>query len=191
MRNPNHAITKACVKSILAHADAFEWSLQGLGMLRLYLEPQTRLHVWSAAAAVKEVSEVHTHPWHFRSVIVAGVLYNQRYTTHPDGVPYLRQELLCGPGGRLKGNPQPILLQAEPIERYTAGECYAQSADVRHKSTPEDGTVTIIERAPAGDPDHAEVFWRAGTEWVSAEPRPATPEEVRNITRNALCKWFQ
>lgn len=191
MRNPTNAITKAVVKAILERADTFEWSLQGLGMLRLYLASDIRLHVWSSRHAVEEVSLIHTHPWHFTSTIVAGKLRNVRYETHPDGQRFMRQALLCGSGGGLMGEPEAVKLRVAVDERYAEGDVYSQAAADRHASFPEDGTVTIIRRTNTDDPDHALVFWPFGRDWVSAEPRLATPTEVREITCNALSRWFQ
>lgn len=190
MRNPQHPILKASIKALLRCATEYEWSLQGLGMLRLYLEPDIRLHVWSREHAVEDVSVIHTHPWHFTSTIIAGELRNIRYATHPDGQRFMQQLLQCGPGGCLKSQPEMVKLRVDVDESFSEGETYSQAATVRHASFPEDGTVTIIKRAPTGDPDHALVFWPFGRDWVSAEPRRATPDEVDQITRNALARWF-
>jgi hypothetical protein len=57
-----------------------------------------------------------------------------------------------------------------------------------HETDAEDGTVTIIRKTPTGD-DSARVFWKVGTTWGSAEPRPATPDEVRLVSERALHRW--
>jgi hypothetical protein len=49
-------ITKALVKNILEKATSYKWSLQGFGMLRLYLSKDVRMHVWHPDFAVKKVS---------------------------------------------------------------------------------------------------------------------------------------
>lgn len=51
-------------------------------------------------------------------------------------------------------------------------------------------TVTVMKKDPTGD-ESARVFWPEGSEWVSAEPRRATAEEVRAITQHALQRWFR
>lgn len=58
-----------------------------------------------------------------------------------------------------------------------------------HETDAQDGTVTLMQKTPTGD-DSARVFWEIGTGWGSAEPRKATPEEVLDITQNALKLWF-
>lgn len=191
----NHAITKAAVKSILQNWQAYgdAWSLQGFGMLRLYLSDDVRLHVWNSIFAVPGVSRVHDHPWHFESLIVAGRLVNGIYVLDDEmGDDYLCQTLRCGPGGGPTNvvPPEPVKLRLQSIKAYEQGEIYAQRADEIHVSAPEDGTVTIIERDFLADPDHARVFWPADGQWVSAEPRPATHGEVKQIVEHSLAAWF-
>jgi hypothetical protein len=187
------ALIKPLVAAILAKAQAYRWTLQGLGMLRLYLSENQRLHVWSRAHAAPGVSELHDHPWHFRSRIVAGRLMNQRYTATPSaGGGHWCQTLKCGAGGCLASAPPVrVELEGDPLEDYGEGEEYHQGHNEIHQSMPEDGTVTIIARHFRTDRDHARVFWPVGSEWGSAEPRDATPEEVRSITTNALRRWFE
>lgn len=182
---------KLPIKAILENPLGHVWSLQGLGMLRLYLSKEVRLHVWSDHARVDEVSELHDHPWSFMSWIIAGKLKNTRFTKCDGGGDrYMCQSLLCGTGGGLKGGPVPMQLSASRIEHYMEGDAYFQDAPEIHRSEPEDGTVTIIERRFSDDVDHARVFWEEGKPWVSAEPRVATDSEVLHITRNALQRWF-
>ena len=60
------------VKTILEasrHGGISGWSLQGLGMFRLYLSHEKRLHVWDARFRTSDVSVIHTHPWHFTSEV--------------------------------------------------------------------------------------------------------------------------
>lgn len=78
MPNTLDPFTKPLVKAILTNANSYSWSIQGLGMLRLYLAKDRRLHVWTDLR-VENVSDTHTHPWHFDSQIVAGVMRNQRF----------------------------------------------------------------------------------------------------------------
>jgi hypothetical protein len=58
------------------------------------------------------------------------------------------------------------------------------------RAPPNPGTVTIVERRFKADTEHAFVFYPRNEKWVSAEPRPATPEEVITITQIALRRWF-
>lgn len=188
-------INKALVRKILEHPFGFEWSLQGFGMLRLYLEPEIRLHVWDSRFTVESVSQTHTHPWNFHSTVVAGVVRNTRYhevdshkATGARTKALRRQTILCGVGGGLEGDPEDVELWAEPVEVYGAGHSYTQRAHEIHVSEPYDGTVTIIRREFLDDQDHAYVYFDG--DWVSAEPRPASNLEVAQITEYALKRWF-
>jgi len=184
-------MNKLLVKAILQKAQSFNWSLQGFGMLRLYLSQEVRLHVWDSRYAVPGVSVIHTHPWDFLSQVVAGkvgnILFNESETK---GMPFHKQVIQCGPGGGLCGMPTDVLLHPAYEELYIEGQSYTQNAQEIHASRPADGTVTILTRTFREDTEHAAVYWPAGTEWGSAEPRPATPEEVAAITGNALSRWF-
>jgi hypothetical protein len=197
---------KTLAEAILRHADAFEWSIQGLGMLRTYIDAEKtlRLHVWSREHAVPGVSQMHTHPWHMKSHVLAGVVMQYRYTlegteaevpdrevTYRMGL-YNRQSLKCGVGGHLEEAPDKVWLRQGDFEQYNAGEAYTQRADEIHVSNPLSGTVTLLDRkVPEGaNPDLAYVFWPANEEWVSAEPRPATDEERDEIIGVALETWF-
>lgn len=194
--------TRALVQKILEKPLLFEgWTIQGLGMLRLYLDAahKTRLHVWTTAHAAKiKASELHTHPWDFDSQVVAGVVHNTRYfelsEEEAEGVSnaalWQRQKIRCGEGGGLVGAPERVFLADSP-ETFKAGECYSQKASEIHKSNPEDGTVTIIERIFGADTEHAYVYFPVDEEWITAEPRPATDEEILTICGNALDRWFR
>lgn len=182
--------TKQLVKSILVHASAYAWSLQGLGMLRLYLSTEDRLHVWDTRHAIPNVSAIHDHPWGFESHVVAGRIRNYRYIREAEGDEYKSAILQCGPGGCVKSQPKIVRLRRAEMEEWLPGEAYWQKHDEIHESQPERGTVTIVRRTFREDTEHATVFWPAKEEWVSAEPRPATPEEVAAITGFALRTWF-
>jgi hypothetical protein len=183
-------LTKQLVKTILENAGAFKWSLQGLGMLRLYLSTEVRLHIWDSRYAVPNVSTMHDHPWSFDSLIVAGWVNQYRYTLDLHGEDFLFSVLQCGPGGCAKTQPTAVRLRKGRCESYQEGQTYRQRHDEIHQSIPEDGTVTLVTRTFREDTEHARVFWPNGTAWVSAEPRPATPAEVQEITGHALNRWF-
>jgi len=173
-----------------------DWSIQGLGMLRLYLDEQhvERLHVWSDMARYDQVSELHTHPWDMLSVIVAGHIRQERFVAFERRMgqksSHMRQMIQCGEGGGPIGIPDDVLLREMPSEDYAEGDQYVQYWWEIHRTRPADGSVTIITRQFTDDPDHAYVFWPIGQEWVTAEPRLATKDEILRITNNALVKWF-
>jgi hypothetical protein len=198
----SHGLIKATVGTILANASQYEWTLQGLGMLRIYLgDKDLRLHVWDDRFAFPAVSEMHTHPWDFESYVVAGIVENYRFKSvakvppHKDNLQsaeaFMRQSIFCGVGGGLtEEDPEKVWLVKQPRELYRESDIYTQKANEIHVSVPRRGTVTIVRRHFLEDEDHAYVFWPHGEEWVSAEPREATPNEVESIARNALATWF-
>jgi hypothetical protein len=178
------------VKTILENANTYKWSLQGMGMLRLHLPGDLRIHVWDQRYAVPDVSMVHDHlQWGLESQIISGCLTNYRYVPATDGEQYFYATLKAGYGCYFKHDPVPIRLRALPGEHYSAGQSYAQAPSEIHRSDPENGTVTLMQKQPSDDPESARVFWLAGEKWVSAEPREATVEEVHDIVGYALANW--
>jgi hypothetical protein len=189
------SVVKSLVKKILESPTDHEWTLQGLGMLRLYLDDERRLHVWDSRYAVENVSQMHTHPWNFKSHVVAGELHNTRFVV-VDSEPapttakeFNKQTIFCGVGGGLVDSPRKVHLDVYSQEFYSERESYDELAHEIHISQPVDGTVTIVKREFLEDADHALVFWETG-EWVSAEPRPATEKEILDITSYSLNRWF-
>lgn len=207
--------TREAVRVLLENAGSLgydAWTLQGFGMLRLYLsrDKSMRLHVWDDRYAVPHVSEMHDHPWDFDSVVVTGEVRNHRFRqmipnekTEPllafdyfrreQGLEmFRRQTIRCGEGGCEVGGLEDVVLRREPEEIVRAGRSYRQAANEIHVSRPLRGSVTIVKRTvpEGGDPDFAHVFIEPGQPWVSAEPRLATPEEIAAITGTALLTWF-
>ncbi len=182
---------KRFIRSILERPLAFEgWSLQGFGMLRLYLTKEVRLHVWDSRFMVPNVSLMHTHPWDFTSYVVAGSIENWRMEQDEMGWHYLYSTIQCGPGGGIRSEPASINLVRDTTEVIREGSEYHQAAEEIHESHPLDGTVTVVERVFKADTEHAKVFWAAHTHWVSAEPRKASEQEVESICHRSLAAWF-
>lgn len=182
--------TKDVVRGILHNAVEYEWTLQGFGMLRLYLPNDVRMHVWSHRHVVKDVTLIHTHPWAFKSTVIAGAMYNIRYLRDASLRTHYEQQIRCGEGGGLRGEPNLIGLRELRPEFYHDGDSYEQSSEEIHASYPMTGTVTVIHRTFNDDPDHSYVFWQNGSRFVSAEPRIASDIEVREITQQSLRRWF-
>jgi len=183
--------TKTFVRYILENALAFTWTLQGFGMLRTYIGHSHRLHIWDSRYSVPNVSDIHTHPWNFDSTVVAGRMINLRYERRNDNSnSHMEQIIKCGEGGGLCGVPKREYLVCSGSESLSEGESYHQEAHEIHRSIPESGTVTLVKRTVKSDPDHASVFWPLGQSWVSAEPRPATAEEITDICGFARSRWF-
>jgi hypothetical protein len=200
------------VKGILENADRFDWSIQGFGMLRMYLSKEVRLHIWNPAFVVPNVSTIHDHPWDFESEVICGTIWNQRYTVfrrgedgrmRHDPLSPLQEsydpmedtdlcvQIRCGTGGGIDkacnaGKPEPRTLTPWRLQTYGAGTSYDQMAADVHETRAQGGTVTIVTRKFKEDTEHARVFFPRGTEWVSAEPRRATPSERASFVLPAL-----
>jgi hypothetical protein len=202
MESLSYTALRLMAKAILQQANAYKWSLQGLGMFRLYLSSELRMHVWDPGFAFPGASPMHTHPWDFNSCVVAGELTQTRFTqvgmdalgeTRYGTAPYRRSLLLCGEGGCQMEEPSLIYLQEHRQESYGPGSWYSQRAEEIHWSRPEVGTVTLVFRTFREDlnRDHAYVFWPEGEEWGSAEPREAKHDEVQRMALTSLEKWFR
>lgn len=187
----DYLVTKELVKKILENASAYSWSLQGLGMLRLYLSDDLRMHVWHHDFRFPKASTMHNHPWDFRSLIVAGELKQMRYVKDKGGDWFNTATIRCGEGGAIVSESKRIKLAGCAMERYGEGQTYSELAEEIHESFPTNGTVTLVRRIFKQDKDHAQVFWPVGHVWGSAEPRAATADKVQQITSYALQRWFQ
>lgn len=174
---------------ILRHATRFEWSLQGLGMLRLYIEPNLRLHVWDNRHRFPGATPIHDQ-WGLMSTVLSGELHNQRYTeTRSTGSPYKKMKIKAGMSCEKMEEPTIVFLRGYEPERYRVGESYSQYPSEIHETIPRNGTVTIMNKTPTADPEAATVFWPADGMLGSAEPRPASFREICSITEYALSVW--
>lgn len=175
---------------IIRNARKFEWSLQGMGMLRLYLTDNIRLHVWDSRYRRPGVSMIHDHlQWSLHSTIIAGRLTNRRYNFDPVGLTHRFAVLKPGYGCYFLEEPKLAGLIPREPEFYSPGDYYSQRPDEVHETDAVDGTVTLMVKSPTGN-ESARVFWPADSEWGSAEPRTATADEVREITSHSLARWF-
>lgn len=196
------SVLKIFAGAILECPKNFDWSVQGLGMMRLYLDPNHiyRLHIWDSSLKVPGVSALHTHPWDLESTVVAGVYKQHRYI---ETVKHLAHEwqrpleynkvgIKCGAGACLLAKPTKVLLSEQALETLYEDGVYTQRAEEIHLSVPEDGTVTLVKKtmAPGGNPDNAYVYWPGRGNWVSAEPRKATLDEIETICQRSLERWF-
>lgn len=197
---PHIAAMRLFVKKILEKPLDHEWTVQGLGMYRMYLSDEVRLHIWLPEARTPNVSDIHNHPWGFGSTVIVGAMHNHRYwrfhhwrNLPEDADTFVANEskIECGSGGGLIGEPSQVRLWRRPIEHYPEGKTYYQDADEIHSSHPEPATVTLCVRTFGTDPDHAHVYWPAGESWVSAEPRPATNGEVWRMADEVHYRRFE
>lgn len=187
----------------LPHENHREWTVQGFGMMRTYLDEDKtwRLNIYHPDLAIKNVSEVHSHPWSFMSWIIAGTLTNTRYSVRRHNPIY--DDALYMHGARImtgiKSNvgdagaggvaPQfDAWLVPYQISRMKPGEIYEMEAPEVHKTAYTAGCVTLNRRvvAPGDTGEHADVYWPHGTDWVSAKPRLATTHEIGFLTTCAL-----
>lgn len=183
-----HKLVQSSVKDILQaghRRPISDWSLQGLGMLRLKMTNDLRLHVWSPKHAWVTDATIHSHPWRFASYIVCGEIHNSRLMWNPNGERrgFKRRLIQCGEGGCALGEEEIGDLRAGGVvESYHQGQTYGQRADEIHLSTAGQGTVSIIERK--GDTGQAHVYYQGA--WDSAEPRTPTTDELLDILSSAL-----
>jgi hypothetical protein len=192
---------KPLIRQILLWPEHSQWTVQGFGFLRTYFGPpdepkRFRLNLWDSKFMVDNVSTIHDHPWHFTSVVVAGALGNQRYVMHdaPRDATHDTHHfttIKTGEGGGMEKSPiSSCVLIPQKVEIYSPGDTYYQTAPDIHETIYKDGTVSLNERVPTGDGEHARVFWPYGTNWVDAMPRPATDEEVSDAVSRSLARWF-
>jgi hypothetical protein len=171
-------------RSVLLDPFTQKWTVQGFGMLRCYLDADHvyRLNIWDGRLRYPGVSMIHDHPWHFESYVLVGSLKNLRYRHSGDGQPYDAMKIITGEGGAQIEELKPVLLTRGIAEWYDAGKTYHQRADEIHETDAVIGTVTLNKRERVHG-DVATVFWPKGKQWVTAEPRAATPDEIKRAVR--------
>lgn len=154
-------------------------------MLRLYIRRLGRLHIWDSELRYPGVSMVHNHSWDLASTVVAGYVFNHRYTLDQFGEAWMRRRLITGYECRFVEDGVPVTLLPQPQEVYAPGDVYVQKAHEIHRTDTLDVTVTLMERAEDVE-GQADVFWRKGETWGTAKPRPATPEEITRTVERAI-----
>lgn len=183
-------------RAVLEDPEKYFWDLQGFGMLRTRLSDECRINVWDDRYRVDHVSDIHTHPWDFTSTLVSGRLVDETFNpcemtkSGPGILRGFHAEIKPGEGGGLSGKG---VGKAAAFERGSAillfpGGWYELKHDEWHRSWAARGSVTVNTRARQGA-DLAQVFWWESQFWVSAEPKPATAEEVNDIVSYALARW--
>lgn len=189
-----HAL-RAAVKGILEKPYMREWTAQGLGMARCYLDESKkyRINVWDSRLARPGVSRIHTHPWHFDSLILNGVIHNTRFqqtSGYPWGKKYNYMRIACGKdSGAVDGGVMQCELHKHPMEIYKIGDWYRQEADEIHLSNAMDGTVTLNVREEATEDHSAYVFWPMNEVWVTAKPFDLYGNSVETYCDKALAVW--
>jgi hypothetical protein len=185
------------VRMILAQPHKHKWSLQGFGMLRLHLPGDMRLHVWDDRFRVPKVSDIHDHQqWGLESLVLSGSIINEKYAVKQDALlpgdeehTHYEMTIEAGEGGGPRTLPVAVELLMLSRKFYPAGFSYRQQPEEIHRTVPDRGTVTLMQKYPVLGETGARVYWPIGTSWVSAEPRRATDEEVAEITGYALSQF--
>lgn len=194
----NRSLIKAILEAESIQS-RLEWSAQGLGMLRLYLDPdkKLRLHIWDRRLQIADASPLHDHPWHFQSLVIAGNVKQFRFRPVNDsdlmGTPiewYNQATIKCGEGAHCTSETKEVQLVRLPFELYPAGSSYTQKKSEIHESLADHGSVTLVQRSFEGNRDSAHIYWAGKGPWVDAEPRPATTQEVNSACSYALRTWF-
>lgn len=183
------SMTAALVRAILEKWASYEWTVQGFGMVRTKIANVGRIHVWDSRLRTPLVSDMHAHPWSLRSTVISGELINQRFCRDGEGMPYMHSRIATGEGGGLLGEPELVSMSGLTPEAYRSDDCYEQSADEIHRTIPQDGTVTLLERALGPPLQETSVYWPAGTDWVSAEPHKIEAWPLERTIKYALARW--
>ena len=187
--NRTGGIQAALVRSILEQYAAYKWTVQGFGMVRTKIANVGRIHIWDSRLRTQLVSDIHAHPWELRSTIISGELINQRFAVDKEGMPYVHSRIATGEGGHLVGEPEDVCLIPSSLEFYLPGMVYTQKPEEIHRSIPQDGTVTLLERQQGEPLQETSVYWPRGTEWVTAEPQPVAEWQLSQAVQYALSRW--
>lgn len=168
-----------------------DWSVQGFGMLRYYIRNAGRLHLWDDRLRYPGVSMIHNHAWHLRSTIVCGSLVNQRYLDNnwqfmSAARPFSHMRLQTGFDTKHLSPVDQVWLLKHRAERYLPGDVYLQTAHEVHETIAANGTITLMERNDTAQAGVADVYWPIDSEWGTATPRTATPEEVQRTVATAI-----
>ena len=200
---------KETLLDILKNPFNYEWEVQGLGMLRTYLNKDTRFQIWNKDLIVDGVTDIHTHPWDFISVILQGKITNHIYKEYPEQVnkskKYFRCLINTGEDAYVKEKNEVYLLKCDK-KTYTSGNFYIHKKHVPHKITFKDGTVTVLNKFNKNEEcekyikytdnhitvlgqeksSEAYTYVKYGNEWISAMPRPAKDYEIYDTIKKAL-----
>lgn len=176
---------KEKVEKILNNPFDYDWELQGFGMLRTYIDKNTRLQIWLNSFIVPGVTDVHTHPWDFESYIYQGSITNYIFKEHNYHEPhfnswheYDRCLILTGEHAYVK-EKEKVLLDGYGTYSFTKGDKYFHGKNIPHRIDFVDGTITILTKQNIQKDNLAYSYVPNGGEWVSAAPKMATNKEVR------------
>lgn len=181
-------MNKKIAKEILETSSERSWTIQGFGKMSTNITANARLHIWDRALLNPRVPAVHSHSYDFKSFVVVGRVRNLKFFESPDGDSW--NKVLVSSAGQLMSGFDVAPLLEHPMEVYSEGTQYEQPFGDVHLSFPDDGTVTLVEWDLTQAPKHMKVYWRGKAPWADAKARPATPDEVLAVSKNALDTWF-
>jgi hypothetical protein len=180
------SMTRALVRTMLEHAEDLPWRMQEIGLLGVRLDDRRehRLHVWAPSCSSGE-PPVHDHPYDFTSTVVAGEITNTRYEEDAAGLEHVRTRYRIGDEDARRIDSVRLTGAATT---FGAGQRYSQRAHELHDSRQLPGTVTVIRCRPVAV-NELTVCTVGEAGWMSGQARPATPEEIEELTAAAL-EWF-
>lgn len=176
------------VKQVMENPFNYEWELQGFGMLRTYIDKDTRLQIWLKDFIVPNVTDIHTHPWDFQSFIYQGQIRNNIFSEY--GLQNSVQGewfqcdkclILTGEHAYVKER-NIIILKPNGSFDYFRGDTYFHEKNIPHRIDFIDGTITILTKSNIHEDSLAYSYVKGfNNEWVSAAPRIATKEEIQTF----------
>jgi hypothetical protein len=177
-------------EDILNNPFKYEWEIHGFGMIRTYINKNTRLQIWHNDFITEQVTDIHTHPWDFKSKIIQGYVRNNTYKEYEIsenliGDIYDRCLILTGEHAYVKEKKKVKLVEIEHL-MYTRGRMYYHKKDVPHRIDFADGTITVLTKENVNPDSLAYSYVEDNLEWVSATPRKATRDEVLEFIKVAI-----
>lgn len=192
------------LKYTVAHAmlnPLLEWRHHGIGLLQAYLhegEDETRIHIWHPKLVLGEFTAenglVHDHRFSFKSWVLAGALYHERFDTF---VSFFGEWVMheCEharsakektgsynlPLGRRSDSQYAVTRRGEWIN---AGESYEFEARKFHNTTVKELTVTLVQKRGLVD-GNARILAKKGTELIHAFSDSLSHEEFKSYIYEA------
>ena len=177
------------VFQILDKAVEYEWTMQGFGLLRMYIKDKARLHIWDDRLEYPNVSKIHNHSWDLKSTIISGRLFNIQYQKVDDSLnkpTHWHSRFVCGLNTKQLAEPEAVILKRGFSERYEPGQTYSQKAEEIHLTEADRGTITLMERQLDGAFGEADLFWSIDKEWGTAKPEIADKETIHKCCGFAM-----
>ena len=182
------------IDDVLRNYNRYKWEIHGFGMLRTYINENTRLQIWHNDYTVEQVTDIHTHPWDFTSTIMQGYVRNITYEEHElndtdiDDI-YDRCLILTGEHAYVKEKTRVRLVKKTQF-MHTKGDTYKHKKDIPHRISFCDGTITVLTKENVNPDSLAYSYVEDTLEWVSAAPRLATVDEIQEFIKIASERYL-